>query len=222
MTMGLARVVMTNNMAIAGLYAIADTAHMEPVRLLEAVAQAIDGGATIVQYRNKAPHPHKRREQVEKLAHLCKRRAVPLIVNDDPELAHSIAAAGVHLGRDDPSLAQARRRLGPQAIIGISCYNQLERALSAAAEGADYVAFGSFYPSPTKPTAHRATLELLREARLRLRIPIVAIGGITPENGGPLVAAGADALAVIQGLFAQLDVRAAARRYAALFAPSLP
>lgn len=213
---------MTNNVAISGLYAIADTAQIEPPRLLEAVSQAIDGGATLVQYRDKVAPSDEKREQLEQLVQLCRRRVVPLIVNDDPELAYSIAAAGVHLGRDDPPLAQARRRLGPQAIIGISCYNRLERALRAAAEGADYVAFGSFYPSPTKPAAQRASLELLREARQRLRVPIVAIGGITPENGGALVAAGADALAVIQGLFAQTDVCAAARRYAALFASPLP
>jgi thiamine-phosphate pyrophosphorylase len=208
------------NAAIAGLYAIADTAQLEPARLLEAVAQAIAGGATIVQYRDKSPQPNTRREQAVKLAQLCKRHGVPLIVNDDVELAYSVAA-GVHLGREDPPLAQARRRLGSQAIVGISCYNQLERALSAAAQGADYVAFGSFYPSATKPAAQRASLELLREAKQRLRIPIVAIGGITPENGGALVCAGADALAVIQGLFAQVDVCAAARRYAALFAPCI-
>lgn len=207
--------------AIAGLYAIADMAQLEPARLLEAVAQAIAGGATIVQYRDKFPQANGRREQAAKLAQLCKRHGVPLIVNDDVELAYSIAAAGVHLGREDPPLAQARQRLGSRAIVGISCYNQLERALSAAAEGADYVAFGSFFPSATKPAAPRASLELLREARQRLRIPIVAIGGITPENGGALVAAGADALAVIHGLFAQVDVCAAARRYVALFAPRL-
>lgn len=206
---------------IAGLYAIADVAQLEPARLLETVAQAIAGGATVVQYRDKSPQSNSRREQAAKLAQLCKRHGVPLIVNDDVELAYSIAAAGVHLGREDPPLAQARRRLGSQVIVGISCYNQLERALSAAAEGADYVAFGSFFPSATKPAAQRASLELLREARQRLRIPIVAIGGITPENGGALVAAGADALAVIHGLFAQVDVCAAARRYVALFAPCL-
>lgn len=206
---------------IAGLYAIADVAQLEPARLLETVAQAIAGGATVVQYRDKSPQSNSRREQAAKLAQLCKRHGVPLIVNDDVELAYSIAAAGVHLGREDPPLAQARERLGSQVIVGISCYNQLERALSAAAEGADYVAFGSFFPSATKPAAQRASLELLREARQRLRIPIVAIGGITPENGGALVAAGADALAVIHGLFAQVDVCAAARRYVALFAPCL-
>lgn len=205
--------------AIAGLYAIADMAQLEPACLLEAVTQAIVGGATVVQYRDKSPQSSSRLEQAARLTQLCKYHGVPLIVNDDVELAHSVVAAGVHLGREDPPLAQARRRLGSQAIVGISCYNQLERALSAAAEGADYVAFGSFYPSATKPAAQRATLELLREARQRLRIPIVAIGGITPENGGALVSAGADAVAVIQGLFAQVDVCAAAGRYAALFAP---
>jgi thiamine-phosphate pyrophosphorylase len=204
------------NMAIAGLYAIADTAQLAPASLLDAVAQAIDGGATIVQYRDKCAQPNK--GQAQHLVQLCQRRGVPLIINDDVELAYSIGAAGVHLGRDDAPLTQARQRLGLQAVIGISCYNQLERALSAAAAGADYVAFGSFYPSATKPAAQRASLELLREARQRVRIPIVAIGGITPENGAALVAAGADALAVIQGLFAQVDVRAAARRYAVLFA----
>jgi thiamine-phosphate pyrophosphorylase len=206
---------MIDNRVIAGLYAIADAGQLAPARLLEAVAQAIDGGATIVQYRDKSAHPNK--QLAEELVQLCQRRAVPLIVNDDVELACSIIAAGVHLGRDDAPLAQARQRLGSRAIIGISCYNQLERALSAVAEGADYVAFGSFYPSATKPAAQRASLELLRQARQRLHVPIVAIGGITPDNGGSLVAAGADALAVIQGLFAQVDVCAAARRYAVLF-----
>lgn len=215
MTLYRARAAMANT-AITGLYAIADAVQLAPVSLLDAVAQAIDGGATIVQYRDKSVRPN--RSQAEDLARLCQGRGVPLIVNDDIELALRIGAAGAHLGRDDAPLAQARQRLGSQAIIGISCYSQLDRALRAAAEGADYVAFGSFYPSATKPAAQRASLELLREARQRLRIPIVAIGGITPENGAALVAAGADALAVIKGLFAQVDVRAAARRYAALFA----
>ena len=207
---------MTSNSVIAGLYAIADTSQLAPARLLDAVAQAIDGGATVVQYRHKSAQPNK--QQAQELAQLCRRRAVPLIVNDDIELACSICAAGVHLGRDDSPLAQARQLLGSKVIVGISCYDQLERALSAVAEGADYVAFGSFYPSATKPTAQRASPELLHQARQRLDVPIVAIGGITPENGGSLIAAGADALAVIQGLFAEVDVRAAARRYAMLFA----
>ncbi len=179
---------------------------------------AIEGGATAVQYRDKTSTDSMREQQANELAQLCRRRGTPLIVNDDVELARRVGATGVHLGRDDPSLAQARHVLGPMSIIGVSCYDELERALAAAEGGADYVAFGSFYPSPTKPAAVRAEVELLQAARKRLRIPIVAIGGITPENGGALVAAGADALAVIQGLFAQADICAAARRYVALFA----
>ena len=132
-------------------------------------------------------------------------------------MAKQAQAAGVHLGREDASLAQARAQLGPQPIIGVSCYNDLARAVKAQAEGADYVAFGSFFPSRTKPQAVRAGLELLCEAKQKLHIPVVAIGGITPENGVHLLAAGADALAVIEGVFGQADVREAAERYARLF-----
>ena len=139
------------------------------------------------------------------------------LVNDDVELAKQTQADGVHLGREDVSLVQARTQLGPQAIIGVSCYNELARAVQAQNEGADYVAFGRFFPSRTKPQAVQADLELLREAKTKLHIPIVAIGGITPENGASLIAAGADALAVIEGVFGQADVRAAAARYARLF-----
>lgn len=208
---------MTARIVIAGLYAVADTECIGPTHLVEAVTAAIDGGTAVVQYRDKSGNESVRQKQAAMLADLCERRGALFIVNDDVELARRVGAAGVHLGRDDPSLEDARRLLGVQSIIGVSCYNELERALAAADAGADYVAFGSFYPSPTKPTAVRATVELLRAAREHLSIPIVAIGGITPENGGALVAAGADALAVIQGLFAHADIREAARRYVALF-----
>ena len=123
----------------------------------------------------------------------------------------------MHLGRDDADVASARRVLGARALIGVSCYNDLALAQKAEADGADYVAFGSFYPSPTKPQAPRAELELLRAARRTLRVPIVAIGGITPDNGAALITAGADALAVIEGVFGQPDIRAAAARYTRLF-----
>ena len=208
---------MTARIVIAGLYAVADTECIGPTHLIEAVTAAIDGGAALVQYRDKSGNESVRQKQAAMLADLCESRGTLFIVNDDAELARRVGAAGVHLGRDDPPLEDARRLLGVQSIIGVSCYNELERALAAADAGADYVAFGSFYPSPTKPTAVHATVELLRAAREHLSIPIVAIGGITPENGGALVAAGADALAVIQGLFAHADIREAARRYVALF-----
>jgi thiamine-phosphate pyrophosphorylase len=145
-----------------------------------------------------------------------------LLVNDDVELAAAVEADGVHLGRDDPAIERARARLGKSALIGVSCYNQLARALDAETRGADYVAFGSFFPSPTKPGAVRASLDLLQEARARLRVPIVAIGGITPENGASLIAAGADLLAVIDGVFNRTDIRAAAARYTQLFTTPSP
>jgi thiamine-phosphate pyrophosphorylase len=139
------------------------------------------------------------------------------IINDDVTLAKETQADGVHLGREDAAIAQARKQLGSRAIIGVSCYNELARAEQAAAQGADYVAFGRFFPSRTKPQAVPASLDLLREAKKKLHIPVVAIGGITPENGASLIAAGANALAVIEGVFGQADVRAAAERYASLF-----
>ncbi len=208
---------MVNRLHVAGLYAIADTQYLDDARLLPAVAEAIAGGARIVQYRDKKHGAADRARQAGELALLCRKHDALFIVNDDVELAKLVQAAGVHLGREDVSPAQARAQLGPQAIIGVSCYNELTRAVQAQNEGADYVAFGSFFPSRTKPQAARAGLELLCEAKQKLRIPVVAIGGITPENGAHLVAAGADALAVIEGVFGQADVRAAAGRYAKLF-----
>ena len=128
-----------------------------------------------------------------------------------------MGAAGVHLGRDDANISTARAALGEDAVIGLSCYNQLQRALAAQAAGADYVAFGSFFASRTKPQAVPATLELLHTARAALQIPIVAIGGITTENGATLIEAGADALAVIDAVFNQADIRSSAERFARLF-----
>lgn len=208
---------MINRLHVAGLYAIADTQYLDDARLQAAVTEAIAGGARIIQYRDKKHGAADRARQASELASLCRKHGALFIINDDVELAKQVQAVGVHLGREDVSLAQARARLGPQAIIGVSCYNELARALKAQADGADYIAFGSFFPSRTKPQAVRAGLELLCEAKQKLRVPVVAIGGITPENGAHLLAAGADALAVIEGVFGQADVRAAAERYAKLF-----
>ncbi|MHB8622400.1 MAG: thiamine phosphate synthase [Sulfuricaulis sp.] len=208
---------MANAARIAGLYAIADTQYLDDTRLLPAVAQAIEGGAGIIQYRDKKHGAPDRRRQATDLAVLCRQFHVPLIINDDVELARQVPAAGVHLGRDDISPGQARAQLGPAAVIGVSCYNELGRAVLAQNAAADYVAFGSFFASRTKPQAVHASVELLCAAKQKLRIPVVAIGGITPENGAPLLAAGADALAIIEGVFGQADVRAAARRYTQLF-----
>lgn len=205
---------------LRGLYAIADTGVLASAQLLPAVEQALYGGARLIQYRDKSMDGERRRRETQALAALCRQFSVPLLVNDDVKLAADVQADGVHLGRDDPAIEQARARLGKSALIGVSCYNQLARALDAEKRGADYVAFGSFFPSPTKPHAVRATLDLLKEARARLRVPIVAIGGITPENGASLITAGADLLAVIDGVFGQSDIRAAAKRYARLFGVS--
>ncbi|MFO1372604.1 MAG: thiamine phosphate synthase [Candidatus Competibacteraceae bacterium] len=200
-----------------GLYAITDTVLIPDDRLTDAVEQAILGGARLVQYRDKSHDAARRLAQAKALNELCQRYNLPLIVNDDVELAAQIGAAGVHIGKDDPTLATARARLGATALIGVSCYDRLDLALDAARAGADYVAFGAFFPSLTKPGEIRAPLELLRHARSVLRVPIVAIGGIMPDNGQLLLDAGADSLAVVSGVFGQADIQAAARRYAALF-----
>jgi len=172
--------------------------------------------AGCVQYRNKLASQALRRAQAAALRSSCDDAGVPLLINDDVETAAAIGAAGVHLGEHDAAIAAVRARLGPAAIIGASCYDELPRAAAAAAAGASYVAFGAFYPSPTKPHARRAMPQLLRDAA-HLGLPRVAIGGITPDNAGPLVAAGADLVAVISGIFDAPDPVHAARTCAALF-----
>jgi len=200
---------------LRGLYAITDGSPAPG--LLPRVEAAIQGGARLIQYREKSADPARRVAEAQALSVLCSGHEVSFIVNDDVELAAAVGADGVHLGKDDGRVDAARVRLGPRAIIGVSCYDSLERALQAAHDGADYVAFGSFFASTSKPAAVRAPLSLLKEARARLPIPLCAIGGITPQNGGELVQAGADMLAVIQGLFSATDVGAAAKEYAGLF-----
>lgn len=200
---------------LRGLYAITDSTLLSDGQLLTAVETALRGGTRILQYRDKSGDQPRRRRQAEELLALCRRHGTTFIINDDVELAATIGADGVHLGRDDDDIASARKRLG-DGIVGISCYNQWPLAEAAAEAGADYIAFGAFFPSATKPDAAHATPELLRRSR-QLNLPVAAIGGITPENGQALVAAGADMVAVIQGLFGQADIQAAARRYAALF-----
>lgn len=202
---------------IAGLYAIADSAYLQDDAFVPAVRAALDGGARIIQYRDKKSGATQREAIAHALNAACRAHGVPLLINDDVRLAGVVGAAGVHLGRNDPDIDAARAALGPKALIGVSCYNELARARAAQDAGADYVAFGRFFPSHTKPQALPATPELLRTARTELKIPIVAIGGITPENGALLIKAGADALAVIEGVFNQPDIRAAAERYARLF-----
>lgn len=200
-----------------GIYAItAATADTE--RLLSQVEAALAGGAAAVQYRDKSGDVARRHEQASELVALCRRFGVPLIVNDDLRLADLADADGVHLGRDDGSLREARLILGRDKLIGASCYQSLELAQAAQAAGADYVAFGSFFASPTKPAAPRASFDLLREAAPVIRVPLVAIGGITLANAPQLLDAGADSLAVLSALFDAPDIRAAAHGLNQLFA----
>jgi len=197
---------------VRGIYVLTDPDLIPDEALQDRVRAAVEGGAGIVQYRDKRPGRAGHRARAGVLRALTRELGAMLIVNDDPQLAAEIDADGVHLGRDDPDIIRARRTVGDR-LIGISCYNELDRAVSARDRGADYVAFGSFFPSPTKTATVRATPSLLRRARDVLGIPVVAIGGVTPENGAELLAAGADALAVASAVFGAEDPRAAARRF---------
>ncbi len=208
---------MPNRHFPSGLYAITPETE-NTAQLLAQVEAALAGGVAAVQYRDKSDDVACRHEQASELVALCHRFNVPLIVNDDLRLADLCEADGVHLGRDDGSIAKARVILGPEKFIGSSCYQSLELALAAQAEGADYIAFGSFYPSTTKPQAVRADIALLRAARTPIHIPILAIGGITPTNALALLDAGADSLAVLTALFESPDIQAAAHAFNALFA----
>ena len=199
-----------------GVYAITpETADTE--RLLTQVEAALAGGVAAVQYRDKSDDVARRHEQASELVALCRRFKVPLIVNDDLRLADLCDADGVHLGRDDASLREARIILGKDKFVGTSCYQSLDLALAAQAAGADYVAFGSFFPSPTKPDAARASLDLLRAATPVIQVPLIAIGGITLANAPLLLDAGADSLAVLSALFYAPDIRAGAHDLNQLF-----
>jgi thiamine-phosphate pyrophosphorylase len=196
-----------------GLYLVTPD-EPDTARLLLRVLPLLPLGPALLQYRNKAAPPAKRREQALALLGVCRRAGVPLIVNDDAALAHEIGAAGVHLGRDDGQVAAARKVLGADAIIGASCYDDLDRAAAAAAAGADYLAFGAMYDSTSKPQARRAPLSVLRDAA-RFGLPRVAIGGLTPDNAAPVLEAGADFLAVIGAVFDAADPPAATRAFLA-------
>jgi thiamine-phosphate pyrophosphorylase len=204
-----------------GLYAITQTDHKTIDMIIEEVAAAIRGGAAVVQYRDK--NPIDAALLARELVKLCHRRDVPLIINDDVELAVQTGADGVHLGKEDGHIIEARKRLGANAIIGVSCYDSVARAIEAEREGATYAAFGRFFPSSSKPLAAPAQIETLRQANRALRIPIVAIGGILPDNGAPLLEAGAGVLAVIGGIFDHQPEQSA-RAYLPLFKdePVLP
>lgn len=197
---------------LRGLYAVTPEC-ASTIALVAGVDAAITGGAQAIQYRCKRAAPDERVVQARALAELCRARGVLFIVNDDAELAAAVGADGVHLGRDDGDPDVARLILGPATLVGVSCYDDIARARTMADSGADYLAFGSMFPSPVKPDACRAPLDLLRAARA-LGVRIVAIGGIDATNAAEVVEAGADAVAVISAVFAADDVEAAARSIA--------
>jgi len=197
-----------------GLYAITQPENKTINQVVQEVEAALKGGAVAMQYRDK--NPINAVFLARELLTLCHAYQVPLLINDSVELALEVGADGVHLGKDDGDIAEARKRLGHEAVLGVSCYNDLNKALAAIEHGADYVAFGRFFPSGSKPLASPADIETLKQAKLQIKAPIVAIGGILPENGGQLLEAGADLLAVIGGIFDQ-EPQTAASAYCALF-----
>lgn len=206
-------------MTLRGLYAITDR-QLLTGRFLSHVEAALEGGVCLLQYRDKGDDAARRLREAEALMHLCERYSTQLVINDDAELAARLGV-GVHLGQTDGPLTPARALLGRSAIIGSTCHASLELADQAAEQGASYVAFGRFFNSVTKPGAPAAGLELLAQARTQVKLPIAVIGGITLDNAAPLVAHGADLLAVIHGLFgadSAQEVTRRARAFNALFA----
>lgn len=202
---------------LRGVYAITDENLLAGPALFSAVEEALGAGLALLQYRNKNADWQSKCAEARQLLQLCGHYNTPLLINDDVELCLEVGAAGVHLGQADTKLVEARQRLGEQAIIGITCHSDLSLALRAQANGADYVAFGRFFPSHTKPNAPPASIQVIKQAKAQLNIPIVAIGGVNAENGQALVTAGADMLAVIHTLFASPDVEAEAKALNALF-----
>jgi thiamine-phosphate pyrophosphorylase len=200
---------------LAGLYAITPDEPRTDI-LVRKVGQALRGGASVVQYRNKTAAPALRLEQGRALAALCRAAGAAFIVNDDLALALELGADGAHLGADDGDLAEARRRLGQGRLLGASCYNRIELAEAAVKAGVDYLAFGSVFSSATKPGAVRAPLTIFVEARRSFALPLVAIGGITLQNAPRVFAAGADAVAVISALFDAGDIAASAAGFTQL------
>ena len=201
-----------------GLYAITDAELISDAQLFSSIESAILGGAKIIQYRNKSASKSQQYEQAVQLNTLCQQHQVTFIINDDPVLAKAVHADGVHLGQDDGKIADARQRLGQQAIIGVSCYNRINNAEHAVKQGADYIAFGRFFPSNTKPDAKHAELTLLQDAAERFTIPIVAIGGITLKNAPEIIKHGANAIAVIHSLFHDTqEIYNTAKTYQTLF-----
>ncbi len=201
----------------SGIYAITDCENFPGSAVISKTEIMLENGIALLQYRNKNRRSPEYSVLAERLLALCRRYGCPLVVNDDPQLAGDIEADGLHLGERDISIDEARCSLGKGKLIGYSCYNRMERAVYAERSGADYVALGAFHSSPTKPGAARIGLSQLQKTRRAVSLPIIAIGGITPENGREIVQAGADMLAVVSGLYRAADIARAVRLYRASF-----
>ena len=207
---------MRDSFIIRGLYAI--TPDMADLNALVRKTQwAIEGGAFMVQYRSKIQDRDVKMQQCAAILRLCREYKIPCIVNDDVEMCRILDADGVHLGEKDDNIAEVRRILGDDAIIGSSCYDQLNRANEAQKEGATYVAFGAVFPTTTKPHAPRAALALLREAKSQIQIPVIAIGGITVNNAHEVIETGIDAIAVITSLYESNAIKETAETFSRMF-----
>lgn len=208
---------MPQTQPLHGVYAITDSTLLDQQTLLLRVEAALQSGLCLLQYRNKNDAWNDRVAQARKLAALCAQYDTPLLINDDVDLCLEVGAAGVHIGQRDEALKDARKRLGKEAIIGVTCHDRIDLATRAQDDGASYVAFGRFFASQTKPDAPPAAIETLSLAASALTVPIVAIGGINAENGASLLEAGADVLAVINYVFAHADASARVQQLNALF-----
>lgn len=204
-------------MIFSGVYAITDSNLLFGNDLIESVTEALEGGISLLQYRNKDGSWQERLDEAKILQTLCADYSVPLIINDDLSLCLAIHASGIHLGQTDRAVKEVRSQLGSKAIIGVTCHSNIEAALQAQSDGADYVAFGRFFPSTTKPQASGAEISILTEAKDKLSIPVVAIGGINTENAQSVIDAGADMIAVINCLFKDNHVKPRAKLLAKLF-----
>ena len=199
-----------------GIYLISDSKNLAIDDLLDKTEKILDVGISLFQFRDKNSKYEIKKSTALKLQTLCKKYNTLFIINDDVVLAKEISADGVHLGRDDMDIDMARKILGDK-IIGVSCYNNLEDAITAEIMGADYIALGSFFNSPTKPEARKIAIDLLPIVKSKLNIPVVAIGGITPENGKQLVDNKVDFLAIISGIYASTDIINSVKAYKNLF-----
>ena len=203
---------------IKGLYAITpDIADTN--LLLQKVEAALQGGINLLQYRNKTANHKLQTQQARAILPLCRQYNVPLIINDSVKLCLTLDADGVHLGANDGNLEEVRARIGKDKILGASCYNRFDLALSAQQAGASYVAFGACFASETKPNAPVAGLDLFVKAKNELNIPAVAIGGITLQNAPSVIHAGAKAIAVINAIFNANDVKLSSQQFSLLFKP---